>query len=130
MKVQNGCLWVEEAEDSVTTEDARNFFFAQKMSHDVLEEAELFPCRKTAKKVLLAAKVAFEENGCCPGIGRTRRSPLGGGDRGGAQQQREPTQKQAAPSEALEQGFKKSEHGGRLNTTMEGPTKLVVYSAS
>ncbi|KAJ1177765.1 hypothetical protein NDU88_003017 [Pleurodeles waltl] len=47
MKVQNGCLWVEEAEDSATTEDARNFYFAQKMSHGVLEDAELFPCRKT-----------------------------------------------------------------------------------
>ncbi|KAJ1152915.1 hypothetical protein NDU88_005689 [Pleurodeles waltl] len=39
-------------------------------------------------------------------------------------------QKQAASTEVLEQAFKKSEHGGHLNTTKKGPTKSVVNSAS
>ncbi|KAJ1216782.1 hypothetical protein NDU88_004381 [Pleurodeles waltl] len=47
MKVQKGCLWVEEAKDSATTEGARNVSFGQEMSHGVLEDAELFPRRKT-----------------------------------------------------------------------------------
>ncbi|KAJ1179471.1 hypothetical protein NDU88_004705 [Pleurodeles waltl] len=50
MKVQKGCFRVEEAEDSATTEGARNFSFGQKMSHEVLEDAELFPHRKTVNK--------------------------------------------------------------------------------
>ncbi|KAJ1195449.1 hypothetical protein NDU88_004729 [Pleurodeles waltl] len=86
--------------------------------------------QKDCKQTLLAPRVAVKENGCFPCPGRTRRSPLGRGDRGGTQHHREPTQKQAAPAEALEQAFKKSEHVGRLNTTKEGPTKPVVDSAS
>ncbi|KAJ1137086.1 hypothetical protein NDU88_003499, partial [Pleurodeles waltl] len=40
-----------------------------------------FSTQKDHKQTLLAARVAVEENGCCPGPGRTRRSPLRGGDR-------------------------------------------------
>ncbi|KAJ1112346.1 hypothetical protein NDU88_000614 [Pleurodeles waltl] len=112
MKVQNGCLRMEEAEDSSTTKGARNFFFMQKMLHGVLEDEELFlSLAKDCKQALLAAKVAVQEKGCCPGPGRTRMSPLGREDRGGPLQHREPTQKQAAPEEALEHRFKKTEHG-------------------
>ncbi|KAJ1143299.1 hypothetical protein NDU88_009609 [Pleurodeles waltl] len=39
-------------------------------------------------------------------------------------------QKQAAPAEAPEQAFRRSEHGSRLSTTKEGPTKSEVNSAS
>ncbi|KAJ1198974.1 hypothetical protein NDU88_002812 [Pleurodeles waltl] len=50
MKVQNGCLWMEEAEDCATAKGARNFSFEKKMSHSVLEDAELFPWQNTTKK--------------------------------------------------------------------------------
>ncbi|KAJ1218718.1 hypothetical protein NDU88_006295 [Pleurodeles waltl] len=76
---------------------------------------------KDRKQALLAARVAVEEKGCCPGPGRTRMSPLGRGDREGPQQHREPTHKKVAPTEALEHRFKQSEHGGRLNTAKVGP---------
>ncbi|KAJ1115786.1 hypothetical protein NDU88_004008 [Pleurodeles waltl] len=61
--------------------------------------------------------------GCCQGPGRTRRLPLGGGDRGVAQQHEEPTQKQAPPAEAPKQAFRRSEHDGRLSTKKGNPTK-------
>ncbi|KAJ1214569.1 hypothetical protein NDU88_002187 [Pleurodeles waltl] len=57
-------------------------------------------------------------------------SPLGGGDRGGAQQLREPPQKQAAPTEVPEQALKRSEDIGRLRVTKEGPTMSESNSAS
>ncbi|KAJ1119251.1 hypothetical protein NDU88_007437, partial [Pleurodeles waltl] len=50
MKVQNGCLWLEEAVGFTTTKGGRKFFFVQKMSHGVLEDAELFPWQNTANK--------------------------------------------------------------------------------
>ncbi|KAJ1186828.1 hypothetical protein NDU88_003608 [Pleurodeles waltl] len=53
MKVQKSCLQVEKNEDFATTESARNFSFGQKMPHSVLENAELFPCRRTTNKPCL-----------------------------------------------------------------------------
>ncbi|KAJ1148217.1 hypothetical protein NDU88_001054 [Pleurodeles waltl] len=106
MKVQKGCLRVEELK--------------------ILQR--VVSTQKDCKQAWLAARIVVEDKGCCPSPGRTRRSRLGRGDRGGTQQHREATQKQAA--EALEQAFKKSEHDGRLSNTKEGPMKPEVNSAS
>ncbi|KAJ1172095.1 hypothetical protein NDU88_003947 [Pleurodeles waltl] len=49
-------------------------------------------------------------------------SPLGGGDRRGAQKLREPPQKRAAPAEVPEQALRRSEDSGQLRVTKEDPT--------
>ncbi|KAJ1139577.1 hypothetical protein NDU88_005946 [Pleurodeles waltl] len=65
----------------------------------------VFP-QKDRKQALLAAKLAVRVFGCCCGPGGTRMSPIASGDRGGAQHDKEPSQKQAAPAEVLEQALR------------------------
>ncbi|KAJ1110155.1 hypothetical protein NDU88_007510 [Pleurodeles waltl] len=67
--------------------------------------------KKDHKQALLAASRAVRVFGCCCGPGGTRLSPIVSRDRGGAQQDKEPSQKQTAPAEvpekALQRGVKR-----------------------
>ncbi|KAJ1162761.1 hypothetical protein NDU88_003226 [Pleurodeles waltl] len=63
--------------------------------------------KKDHKQALLAASRAVRVFGCCCGPGGTRISPIASGDRGGAQQDKEPSQKQAAPAEVPEQALQR-----------------------
>ncbi|KAJ1128922.1 hypothetical protein NDU88_007294 [Pleurodeles waltl] len=49
-------------------------------------------------------------------------SPIALGDRGGIQQDKEPTQKQAAPKEVPEQALRRRVNRSSLEVTKEGPT--------
>ncbi|KAJ1213104.1 hypothetical protein NDU88_000743 [Pleurodeles waltl] len=63
--------------------------------------------KKDRKQALLAASRTVRVFGCCCGPGGTRMSPIVSGDRGGAQQDKEPSQKQAAPAEVPEQTLRR-----------------------
>ncbi|KAJ1168806.1 hypothetical protein NDU88_000719 [Pleurodeles waltl] len=62
--------------------------------------------KKDRKQALLAASRTVRVIGCCCGPGGTRISPIASGDRGDAQQDKEPSQKQAAPTEVPEQALR------------------------
>ncbi|KAJ1163775.1 hypothetical protein NDU88_004228 [Pleurodeles waltl] len=51
-------------------------------------------------------------------------SPIAGGDRGAAQQEKEPTQKQAAPAEVLEQALRSRVNRCSPEVAQESPTPL------
>ncbi|KAJ1195070.1 hypothetical protein NDU88_004353 [Pleurodeles waltl] len=61
--------------------------------------------KKDRKQALLAASRVVRVFGCCCGPGGTRMLPIASGDRGVAQQDKEPSQKQAAPAEVPEQAL-------------------------
>ncbi|KAJ1178879.1 hypothetical protein NDU88_004121 [Pleurodeles waltl] len=89
---------------------------------DVLRRDEAcrgVPTEKDRKQALLAARVAVF--GCYCGPGGTRMSPLGRGDRGGAQQCRELSQKQAAPTEVPEQALRRKVNGSPPEVTKGSP---------
>ncbi|KAJ1089699.1 hypothetical protein NDU88_002846 [Pleurodeles waltl] len=62
---------------------------------------------KDRQQALLAASRAVSVFGCCCGPGGTRMSPIASGDRGGVEQDKEPSQKQAAPAEVPEQALRR-----------------------
>ncbi|KAJ1117127.1 hypothetical protein NDU88_005327 [Pleurodeles waltl] len=62
---------------------------------------------KDRQQALLAANHAVRVFGCCCGPGGTRMSPIVSGNRGGVEQEKEPSQKQAAPVEVLEQALQR-----------------------
>ncbi|KAJ1183215.1 hypothetical protein NDU88_000040 [Pleurodeles waltl] len=49
-------------------------------------------------------------------------SPIAGGDRGGIQQDKEPSQKQAAPAEVPEQALQRGVNWSSPEVTKKGPT--------
>ncbi|KAJ1135685.1 hypothetical protein NDU88_002123 [Pleurodeles waltl] len=63
--------------------------------------------KKDRKQALLAASRAVRVFGCCCGPGGTRMSPFASEDREDAQQDKEPSQKQAAPTEVPEQALQR-----------------------
>ncbi|KAJ1097576.1 hypothetical protein NDU88_002694 [Pleurodeles waltl] len=63
----------------------------------------IFP-PKDHQQVLLAANCAVSVFGCCCGPGGTRMSPIASGDRRSIEQDKEPSQQQAAPAEVPETG--------------------------
>ncbi|KAJ1182470.1 hypothetical protein NDU88_007660 [Pleurodeles waltl] len=81
----------------------------------------VFP-QKDCKQALLAAKLAVRVFGCCCVPGGTRMSPIASGDRGGAQQDKEPSQKQAAPAEVPEQALRSGVKRCSPGVAQEGPT--------
>ncbi|KAJ1200444.1 hypothetical protein NDU88_004268 [Pleurodeles waltl] len=78
--------------------------------------------QKDRKQALLAAKLAVGVFGCCCGPGGTRMSPIALGDRGGAQQDKEPSQKQAAPADVPEQALRSVVKRCSPEVAQESPT--------
>ncbi|KAJ1178898.1 hypothetical protein NDU88_004139 [Pleurodeles waltl] len=68
--------------------------------------SSIFP-PKDRQQALLAANRVVRIFGCCCGPGGTRMSPIASGDRGGVEQDKKPSQKQAAPAEVLEQPLRR-----------------------
>ncbi|KAJ1159377.1 hypothetical protein NDU88_012044 [Pleurodeles waltl] len=62
---------------------------------------------KYRQQALLAANHVVRVFGCCCGPEGTRISPIASGDRGGVEQIKEPSQKQAAPAEVLEPALRR-----------------------
>ncbi|KAJ1177103.1 hypothetical protein NDU88_002365 [Pleurodeles waltl] len=62
---------------------------------------------KGRQQALLAASCAVSVFGCCCDPGWTRISPISSGDRGDTEQDKEPSQKQAAPAEVPEQALQR-----------------------
>ncbi|KAJ1125688.1 hypothetical protein NDU88_004111 [Pleurodeles waltl] len=79
------------------------------------------PTQKDLKQALLAARVTVEVFGCCCGPGGTRMSPPGREDRGGAQQRRKPSQKQAAHAEVPEQALRRKVNRSPPEVTKGSP---------
>ncbi|KAJ1146743.1 hypothetical protein NDU88_013003 [Pleurodeles waltl] len=80
------------------------------------------PMQKDRKQSLLAARVAVEVFGCCCGLGGTRMSPLGEGNRGGTQQLRELSQKQAVPAGVPDKALVRRVNRSARKVTKGSPT--------
>ncbi|KAJ1110468.1 hypothetical protein NDU88_007819 [Pleurodeles waltl] len=78
--------------------------------------------KKENKQALLDAKRVVMVFGCCCGPGGTRMSPIARGDRGGVQQDEEPSQKQAAPRELPEQALRRGVKWCSPEVAQESPT--------
>ncbi|KAJ1166274.1 hypothetical protein NDU88_006682 [Pleurodeles waltl] len=77
---------------------------------------------KDRRQALLATNRKVRVFGCCCGPGGTRMSPIASGDRGGTQQDKEPSQKQAAPAEVPEQALQSGVKQCSPKVAQESPT--------